>query len=139
MFKIEDKGMDEFRDTLSYFEKNFPKEAKIVLRKAKNRAKTIVLRRAKQDVGKKSGNYYKAIKGGKVFKQDGDLTARVYISSKIAPHGHLIERGHRQVTKDGREVGFVEGKFVFDRTKNEVGSQYDKIIEQEFDKILDKL
>ena len=31
-----------------------------------------------------------------------------------APHAHLIEEGHRMVTHDGRDVGFVRGHHVFE-------------------------
>ena len=40
-----------------------------------------------------------------------DKAVRVY---SYAPHAHLIEEGHRMVTHDGREVGFVKGHHVFE-------------------------
>ena len=62
-------------------------------------------------LGKKTGNYLKSIKRGKVYKYRGDKAVRVY---SYAPHAHLIEEGHRMVTHDGREVGFVKGHHVFE-------------------------
>lgn len=61
-------------------------------------------------LGKKTGNYRKSIKLGKVYKYHGVQAVRVYSS---APHAHLIEEGHRMVTHDGREVGYVPGYFIF--------------------------
>ena len=72
-------------------------------------------------LGKKTGNYLKSIKRGKVYKYRGDKAVRVY---SYAPHAHLIEEGHQVVvahgngpqvgTHDGREVGFVKGHHVFE-------------------------
>lgn len=140
MLEIEDIGMDEFRKTLTYLEKSFPKQSKQLLAKVGNKARIIVRKKARDTVGKKSGNYLKSIKRGKVFKSSGDeLTVRVYHNNRIAPHYHLIEYGHRIVTKDGREVGFKQGYHVFDKSKAEIESQYTSIVESELDKIFNKL
>ena len=139
MLRIEHKGLKEFQDTLTYLEKNFPKESKQMIRKVGNKVRVIVRKKARQLVERRTGNYYDSIKRGKVFMSGSkELTVRVYSSGK-APHSHLIERGHRIVTKDGQEVGFQDGYYVFDKVKNEVESQFDKIIETELDKIFRKL
>ena len=73
-----------------------------------------LLRRTKSEakrVKAKTGNYKKSIKRGKVYEYDGAQAIRVY---STAPHAHLIEDGHRMVTHDGREVGFVPGMHVFE-------------------------
>ena len=73
-----------------------------------------LLRRTKSEskrVKVKTGNYKKSIKRGKVYEYDGAQAIRVY---STAPHAHLIEDGHRMVTHDGREVGFVPGMHVFE-------------------------
>ena len=67
-------------------------------------------------LGKKTGNYLKSIKLGKVYKYHGVQAVRVYSS---APHAHLIEEGHRMVTHDGREVGYVPGYFIFQAAAKE--------------------
>ena len=64
---------------------------------AKLRSKTKAQARK---LGKKTGNYLKSIKRVRVYS--------------YAPHAHLIEEGHRMVTHDGREVGFVKGHHVFE-------------------------
>lgn len=46
-----------------------------------------------------------------MYDYRGDKAIRVY---SYAPHAHLIEDGHRMVTHDGREVGFVKGHHVFE-------------------------
>ncbi len=132
--------MDEFRESLSYFEKNFPREARQMMGKVGTKVRTIVRRVARQKVKKDTGNYLKSIRRGKVFKNASEeWTVRVFPSYNIAPHAHLIEKGHRMVTKSGEEVGFVKGKRVFESAQNEIEREYTKIIEAELDKALRKL
>lgn len=111
---MEIHGLTEFqRDLLVTANVKIPKESKKILRKIGSKARTQVARTARTSVKRKTGNYHKKWKRGKVFKGNtGGLVVRVINSS---PHAHLIENGHRQVTKDGREVGFVPGKKVLDR------------------------
>ena len=77
-------------------------EGSKLLRRTKSEAKRVKV---------KTGNYKKSIKRGKVYEYDGAQAIRVY---STAPHAHLIEDGHRMVTHDGREVGFVPGMHVFE-------------------------
>lgn len=62
-------------------------------------------------LGEKTGNYRNSIRRGKVYKYHGAQAIRVYSS---APHAHLLEEGHRMVTHEGREVGFVPGYHIFE-------------------------
>lgn len=72
-------------------------------------------------LGKKTGNYLKSIKRGKVYKYNGAQAVRVY---SAAPHAHLIEEGHRMVTHDGKEVGFVRGHHVFEIASKNFETEY---------------
>ncbi|HIW32450.1 MAG TPA: HK97 gp10 family phage protein [Candidatus Paenibacillus intestinavium] len=140
-FSIETKGLDEFQRNLDMFIKTFPNESKKLLRAMGNKAKQITARRAKSDVGKVSGNYYKSIKRGKVYVDpaSGQLTIRVYTSSKIAPHAHLVENGHRTVDGDGVETGFVKGKKIFPKTRAEIEAEWYDLLDKEIYKSLQKL
>ncbi|MCO1599827.1 HK97 gp10 family phage protein [Desulfosporosinus nitroreducens] len=142
MFEVEHIGLTEFRENITYLERNFPREAKRMLSRVGNKARTIVRRKARELVKRRTGNYQRSIKRGKVFEDrssSGDLTVRVYSSSKIAPHGHLIERGHRIVDKHGNEHGFKQGYLVFDKSKEEIERDFDSIIIAEFDRVLSRL
>ena len=70
---------------------------------------------------RKTGTYKKSIKRGKVYRYNGADAVRVYSS---APHAHLIEEGHRMVTHDGTEVGFVRGHHVFELAAKEFEGQF---------------
>lgn len=87
-------------------------EGSKLLRKTKARARAL---------GTKTGTYKKSIKRGKVYRYNGADAVRVYSS---APHAPLIEEGHRMVTHDGTEVGFVRGHHVFELAAKEFEGQF---------------
>lgn len=87
-----------------------PKKQKQFMRREGNKLRRATKREAKR-LGRKSGNYESSIKRGKAYHYQGAIATRVY---STAPHAHLIEEGHRMVTHDGREVGFVPGYHVFE-------------------------
>lgn len=102
-------------------DKKMTKELKKHMRKEGTKLKKLTKKEAKK-VKKRTGNYHKSIKRGKIYKKNGDIAIRVYSS---APHAHLIEDGHRQVTKDGREVGFVQGKHIFRDSQNQFSNEFE--------------
>lgn len=139
VFDINDSDLLEFSESLRMFERNFPKESKRVMGKVGNEAKKIVKSEVKRRVGTKTGNYLRSIKRGKVFiSNSAELTVRVFPSYKIAPHAHLIESGHRLV-KNGSEVGFAQGKRVFEHAGRAIERDFNRIVEEEIDKELDKI
>ena len=105
------EGLTDFqKDLLDVATNKLPRQTFKFLRKSGTEARKVVVKHARLKVKKNTGNYLKRFKRGKAFKdQEGKYVIRVYNS---APHAHLIEYGHRQVTKDGREVGFTPGKNV---------------------------
>lgn len=113
-----------------------PRESKKFLRTSGTKLRKATLSKAKSKVKKDTGNYFKSIKRGKVYNYDGSLAIRCYSSD---PKAHLIEKGHRQVTKDGREVGWVDGKHVFEESEKSFESTYYEDIEKFLDEVLDKL
>lgn len=136
-FDIDMSGMDLFRANLVALEKDFPKDAQKMLVKVGSKAATITKRKARQLVKKKSGNYLRSIKRGKVWKgADGQFYVRVYSRD---PKQFLIEYGHRIVDKNGKEHGFKEGYHVFEKAVKEMDSQFESILVSEFDKIMNKL
>lgn len=114
-----------------------PKESKQFLRKAGSKLKTKTSKTARSLVKKKNNNYYKSIKRGKAYKWtkgDGAWAIRVYSS---APHAHLIENGHRLI-RNGKEVGFVQGKFVFKKAQKSFESEYYELTQKWIDELLRK-
>jgi hypothetical protein len=67
------------------------------------------------NIGKKTGNFMKGFKRGKVYKYQGkDLSIRAYNS---APHAHLLDFGHRIVDKNKKEHGFKKGYHFMDKAQ----------------------
>ena len=76
----------------------------------------------------------KAIKrkwGTKVIEENVGATALVWNSAR---HFHLIENGHNLV-RGGRIVGFVPGKHIMEKTRNE----YENIVPQRFEEMIDEI
>lgn len=108
-----------------------PKKQRQFLQKEGNKLRSRTKAQARK-LGKKTGNYLKSIKRGKVYDYRGDKAIRVY---SYAPHAHLIEDGHRMVTHDGREVGFVKGHHVFELAAEDFEPEYytdlDEMLDEE--------
>lgn len=112
--------LDGFARNMQRSAQQFQRQQKAFMRKEGTKLKNKTLRRART-LGRKTGNYLKSIKRGKVYQYNGAQAVRVY---STAPHAHLIEEGHRMVTHDGREVGFVPGHHVFEIAGTEFETQY---------------
>lgn len=112
----------KYAKDLSTVGREYEKSERKFLQKegSKLRSRTKAQARA-QKLGKKTGNYLKSIKRGKVYDYRGAKAVRVY---SYAPHAHLIEEGHRMVTHDGREVGFVRGRHVFEVAAKDFESEF---------------
>ena len=123
------------QDLLDLAKHKMPKETKRFLQKEGNQLRKLTRQTAKRSVKKKTGNYLKGIKRGKVYKYQGmDLSVRVYGSA----HAHLIEYGHRKVTKSGKEKGFTKGYRVFQRSAKEYEKEFVKNCEDFVDELLDE-
>lgn len=137
MLTFDTSELNKFeQNILDIAQKELPREAKKFLRDEGGKLRKATLAIAKQRVKKKTGNYYKSIKRGKLYKYHGtgDWSIRAYSG---APHAHLIEDGHRQVS-GGKEQGFVSGKHVFeDAAKGFEGKHIDNA-RKFVDKVLDK-
>ncbi|MCS4471100.1 HK97 gp10 family phage protein [Clostridium botulinum] len=59
--------------------------------------------------------------------------------TNTAPHFHLIERGHRQISKSGEEIGFVEGIHMVERGTEEFDAQFPTEVEKMIDNMLKRV
>jgi hypothetical protein len=116
-----------------------PKETRKFLGKQGSQLRSQVLKIAKSETKKNTGNYIEGIKRGKIYKYLGDeLAVRVYGGS---PHSHLIEYGHNQIGhKPGKKDSgvFVPGKYVFKKGYENFKDKFVDNIEQFVDEMLDK-
>lgn len=113
------------------------KHASKFLRKEGNKLRKETLKEAKTKVKKKTGNLFKGILRGKVYKFQGkDLSVRVY-GGHPAYHIHLLNHGHRIVGKDGTEHGFKEGEHFFESAEANFKNEYFADVENFIDDLLD--
>lgn len=97
-----------------------PKESKKFLRKEGSKLRKGTAKKARKKIKKDTGKYFKSIKKGKVYDYQDSLAIRTY---STAPHAHLLEKGHK-VTKDGEEVGWVDGFHIFEESQKEFETEY---------------
>ena len=99
------------------------------------------LKAATVSEGKKHGKNIakmskRGTKLGKYYRHKKSAAIRVYSAE---PHAHLIEDGHRMVTHDGQEVGFVPGAHVFENASKKFEPHFLKEVEGMIDEAFEKL
>lgn len=129
--------LDDFTvQLLDLAQRQTPRETRKFLQSEGTKLRRFTASIARKEVKKRTGNYIKGIKRGKVYLYQGDtLSIRVYNSS---PHAHLIEDGHRQVTKSGKVVGFVRGHRVFQKAHKGYEDKFFSACEDFIDDLLEK-
>lgn len=109
-------------ETLKGMAKDFKASAK---KKANSELKT---REREGDQKKKS---IKRKWGSKVINENVGMTALVWNSAR---HFHLVENGHN-IVRGGRIVGFVPGKHIMEKTRND----YKEKIPERFEEMIDDI
>src|SRR5699024_8643206 len=120
-------------DELGRAARNAPQKAKRLMQTQGTKLKAKTLSLAKQRVRKKTGNYFKSIKRGKAYTYRSDNTHAIRVYS-AAPHAHLIENGHR-VVSHGNEVGFQDGKHVFEDARQAYQPTFQRACEDFLDEV----
>lgn len=130
------KELSEFNQSMIKSLKEHPREAKFFINKMGIEFRKVLRKQYRRDTKRKTGNLLKGIKKGKGFfyKPYSAYSVRVF---NVAPHAHLIELGHRMLTKDKKTTkkGKVSGRFVMDKAE----SQFKDVFEQNCEKYIDKL
>lgn len=107
-----DFSLDGFTDLQQGLKKAiriYPDLAETRLRAIARNFKKDVISETEKKVNKHTGNL---VKGFKLDRMQG-YRENVSIDFRgTAPHFHLIENGHNQTTKDGKVIGWVEGKHI---------------------------
>lgn len=138
MANIDTSDIDDFaKSLLEFANSDMPKQSKKFLQKEGNKLRKKTLAKAKSLTNKKTGNYYKGIKRGKVYhyRYKNNNSVRVYGGS---PHAHLIEYPHRIIV-NGVEKGMTDGKYVFEKAAREFEPEFNKDCEDFAEDILKEL
>lgn len=133
---FEISGLEELERDLTAAVRTAPEKAKETLRDISKDFKKSAKKRANSELKrhKRTGSEKnKAIKrkfGSKVIEEGIGATALVWNSAR---HFHLIENGHNLVR--GGRVGFVEGKHIMEKTRNE----YESVVPERFENMVDDI
>lgn len=134
-FKLE--GLEELERDLTKVIKRCPEQARETLsdlgkefkKSAKNKANSEL--KAHERAADQKNKAIKRKWGSKVVDESVGMTALIYNSAR---HFHLIENGHNLV-RGGKVVGFVAGKHIMERTRQE----YANIVPERFEKMKDDI
>ena len=136
-FEFEFEGLEELERDLTKAIKACPTKAEDALKDIAKDFKKSAKKRANSELKpheRTGGDKNKAIKrkwGHKLVDENMGATALVYNSAR---HYHLIENGHNLV-KGGQIIGFVPGKHIMEKTRNE----YENIVPQRFEQMVDDI
>lgn len=136
-FRFEFEGLEELERDLNNAIKKCPVKAKEALKLLGRDFRKAAYHRANRELKKhvrKEGDKKGAIKrkwDSKVIGEGLEMTALIWNSAR---HFHLIENGHNLV-RGGRIVGFVPGKHIMEKTRNE----YENIVPQRFEEMVDEI
>lgn len=136
-FEFRFEGLEEFERDLKNAIKKAPAQAEETLIELAKEFKNSAKKKADSELKhiKREGDSKKyAIKRrwGHKLVDDG-LGATVLVWNS-APHFHLVENGHNLVRK-GRIIGFVPGKHIMEKTRND----YKDIVPERFEKMVDDI
>lgn len=136
-FEFEFEALEELEKDLTKAIKACPTKAEDTLKDIAKDFKKSAKKRANSELKpheRTGGDKNKAIKrkwGHKLVDENMGATALVYNSAR---HYHLIENGHNLV-KGGQIIGFVPGKHIMEKTRNE----YENIVPQRFEQMVDDI
>lgn len=126
-----ESNLDKLGEDLGRILSRFPQERKKLMESAGEKMYQQVVENVDRSTKGKRGNLRKAVT--KVIGSKGGYTA-IRNNHRIAPHGYLVENGHRLVRK-GKEVGWVQGKFIYANAMNELEDTLLKQAENVMEKI----
>lgn len=121
---------------LEIAQKEMPKETKKFLKKQGQELRKRTRKKEKSKVKKRSGNYNKGIKVGKVYKYKNKETAVRVFAGKPAFHAHLLEYGHIiRNEENGAELGFAPGYHIFEESAKEFEAPFFQSVNQFIDEV----
>lgn len=130
-------GLGELERDLKKAVNQCPEVAKDTLKTLGNDFKKAAKNKANRDLKShtRTGNQKKkAIKAKWGSKVVGDRLGMAALIWNSARHFHLVDKGHNLV-KDGRVIGFVPGKHIMQKTKQE----FEEIVPEVFEKMIDNI
>ena len=136
-FDFQIDGLEELERDLKKAIKKAPAQAEETLVEIAKDFKRAAKKRANSELkphNREGDQKKKAIKRKWGHKMVDDNIGSTVLVWNSAPHFHLIENGHNLV-KGGQIIGFVAGKHIMEKTRNE----YENIVPQRFEQMVDDI
>jgi len=136
-FGFEIEGLEELERDLEKAIRKCPVQAKETLKGLAKEFKQSAKKRAKSEIKsheREGDDRKKAIKakwGSKIIDENVGMAALIWNSAR---HFHLVENGHSLV-RGGRVVGFVPGKHIMEKTRND----YKDTVPERFREMVDDI
>lgn len=136
-FNFNIEGLEELERDLTKAIKQCPTQAKDTLNGLAKEFKTSAKKKANSEMKaheRKGDQKKKAIRvkwGSKVIDESVGMTALIWNSAR---HFHLLENGHN-IVRGGRVVGFVPGKHIMEKTRND----YKDVVPERFEQMVDDI
>lgn len=136
-FNFNIEGLEELERDLTKAIKQCPAQAKETLNGLAKEFKTSAKKKANSEMKaheRKGDQKKKAIRakwGSKVIDESVGMTALIWNSAR---HFHLLENGHN-IVRGGRVVGFVPGKHIMEKTRND----YKDVVPERFEQMVDDI
>ena len=124
---LEIQGLDTMQKKLNYISTRYPYESEILLTKMGNKFRNSVKKKTPDSGVTSKRKLMKSYRVSRVKGAGKDLYVEFRSTS---PHFHLVERGHKVVDKNGRDIGRrVQGKFMVEQTALEYQKTFPKEVE----------
>lgn len=136
-FNFEIEGLEELEEDLKKAIKKAPAQAEETLINLAKDFKKSAKKKANTELkphNRKGDQQKKAIKRKWGHRLVGDNVGAAVLVWNSARHFHLIEDGHNLV-KNGRTIGFVPGKHIMEKTRND----YKDIVPERFQQMIDDI
>jgi len=137
-FEFEIDGLEELERDLTKAIRKCPEQAKETLKDLSKDFKKSAKKRANSELKshtREGNDKKKAIKakwGSRIVDENAGMAALIWNSAR---HFHLVENGHNMVNKNGQTVGFVPGKHIMEKTRND----YKDTVPDRFQEMVDDI
>lgn len=135
---IQISGLDDLVESLETLVRKYPDAAGELLRKDGRALRKKIVEGAKESIKTKGESKRSLGKTGSYsVSQPMGYGSQQYVEiAAKSPHFHLVEHGHNLVTKDGKTIGFVQGKHYLEKATKEYEGDMEEHVSHMVDGLL---
>lgn len=138
IYAFSDELKDASKETTKKVKKLLREQGTKLRRETAYQARVNVRKQAvhRKGIDRAAGTYHKSIKRGKLYYRGKAVCIRVYSSDPVA---HLHEYGWRVKKRDKRTGKLMEGKKVFDHSRDDYEPIFRQAVEELADEVIRKI